>query len=89
MYANTIIGKFRSASTGPDQVITRIGPLSSVASPSMKCAKTKRMRYAIEVKAMIDVYLSESRRRRKEIGMTINLQSVSPCLGHFSRRLLN
>ena len=42
----------------------------------MKWAKTNMTRYAIDIRAMMLVYFRESKRRKKDSGMTINLYDL-------------
>jgi arylamine N-acetyltransferase len=77
VYAKTITGKAASAEMGPAHWKTRTGPRSAMVSPLRKCATTRMTRYAIENNAMTLVYFRESRRRRKDSGMTISLYSLA------------
>lgn len=66
-------GKLDSTGRGPAHVAHLTGPLSAIVSPEAKWYTTSTTRYAIEVSAMIEVYLKLSSFRRKDKGITINL----------------
>lgn len=66
-------GKLDSTGRGPAHVAHLTGPLSAIVSPEAKWYTTSTTRYAIEVSAMMEVYLKLSNFRRKDKGITINL----------------
>lgn len=69
-------GKAARVGIGPAHLNTRIVPRSWIVSPLMKWAKTNMTRYAIDIRAMMLVYFRESKRRKKDSGMTINLYDL-------------
>jgi len=75
VYAKTITGKLFSVGINPPHLITLIGPLSAIVSPFAKWYTTSTTRYEIDTNATMLVYFRESRRRRKESGITTNLPS--------------
>ena len=77
-------GNAASAETGPAHWKTRTGPRSAIVSPLMKCATTRMTRYAIENNAITLVYFKESRRRRKESGITMSLYPLASITHHYN-----
>jgi len=69
-------GKAARVGIGPAHLNIRIAPRSWIVSPLIKWAKTNITIYAIDIKAMILVYFRESKRRKKDSGMTINLYGL-------------
>ena len=66
-------GMLLSVATALSHFAILIGPLSWVVSPVTKCATTSITRYPMDINAMTLVYFSESRRRKNDSGITINL----------------
>ena len=67
-------GKLLKTATALAGWATLISPLPCLVSPLMKWATTSMTKYPIDINATTLVYFRESRRRRKDKGITISLR---------------